>query len=79
MSQKQVVTDREWLVAVTISVMLLPVGFFLFWHFLFNNWFTALVCTCAVADRAKAEWDCRFQRHAAPDRNIRVRGRSRRR
>ena len=72
MSQKQAVTNREWLVVVTTSVMLLPVGFFLFWHFLFNDWFAALVCTCAVADRAKAEWDRRF---TAPGRNIRPRGR----
>ena len=71
MSQKQAVTNREWLVVVMTSVVLLPVGFFLFWRFLFGDWFTALVCTCAVADRAKAEWDRRF---TAPDRNIRPRG-----
>ena len=71
MRKKQVATDREWLVAVTASAVLLPAGFFFLWHFYFDDWLWSLIYTCIVAGGAKAEWDRQF---AAPDRNVRPRG-----
>lgn len=73
--QKQVVTDLEWLAAALIAAVGFPVLFVFFWH-AFDSWPQALATTSISAWAAQNEWE---RRYAAPDRNVQLRGRSRRR
>ena len=70
-NQKRMASNRERLVVVTVSAVLLLAGFFFLWHFYFDSWILSLIYTCIVAGGAKAEWDRQF---AAPNRNVRPRG-----
>ena len=70
-NQKRMASNRERLVTVAASAVILLAGFFFLWRFYYLNSWLSLIHICIVAGGAKAEWDRQF---AAPDRNVRPRG-----